>query len=341
MMGADIRAEFQRQRFACRVLVLALLAITMSALPVAAQDQDEPQEASWMPSIAIAVGVLNQQISGDTSADSGDFPREGGDSLISEFFDFEFKVHTPLMLDIPTKPRIFLMGGVQIPLAESLIAERIDRAEIDRYPRTGPPPSGTLNTPDDSAFVTSDFSQFCADTLPLLGGGQPISPAPSNNVFGRGTSCSLRIRNLISIEATWHAGFGVELVLPVAENQFRIRPSLEYFGMAIQSEGLFNRLNSGTSLDDFEEFASTTGDIELMHGLSPSLAFSVDVYEDGPWRWSMYLQGRAVHFFKDPDLESRAAVGADNILFVGGVDRWMFQASGGLQIQWTGKRRSR
>ena len=76
---------------------------------------------AFMPSLAMSWGSYNQSISGTTSQLLPDgmggtqttaFERVAGDSLITEYFQFTGRLHTPLKLDnLPTKPRLFLSGA--------------------------------------------------------------------------------------------------------------------------------------------------------------------------------------------------------------------------------------
>lgn len=268
-------------------------------------EADVDETAAWMPSFGISVGVHNQSISGDTSATSGDFPREDGDSLITEFFQFQGKLHTPLAVGRNDWLRVFLVAGFQIPLAEGLISERID-SDFDRG--------------------QAGFTDNCPDMVPT-----------SETV----TSCSLRVRNRVSIDAMWHAGFGLDFTLPLDMNQFHIQPALEYYGLAAQTVGEFRRTSASSAVNDFIEQSNTVGDPEIFHGISPSLTFLVDVYENGPWRWSMFLQGRAVFMLDEPDLEANTSLGANDVRFVSGMDDLIIQGAGGIQLQWTGTRRRR
>lgn len=293
-----------------------------------ATDEVERGEFGWSPAFSFGFGAFTQSISGDTETTETNFPQETGDSYISVALSFEGKLYTPLQLDVPSKPRLFLSGGVHIPLAEELIAERIDEELINRYA----PGINELTNPDDSAFVQPEFQALCADTSPQAGGVL--------NPFSRIESCGLRIRNQVTIDAMWSLGLGVEfeIPLPALDTSIRLRPAVEYYGMSIQTVGDFIRTNSGVQLDDLIESASSVGDAELFHGVSPSLAVAADVYESGPFRWSMYLQGRAIFFPDDPGFGTQAQLGTSNVTFVTGADDFALQMYGGVQVQWTGKR---
>ena len=230
---------------------------------------------AFMPSLAMSWGSYNQSISGTTSQLLPDgmggtqtiaFERVAGDSLITEYFQFTGRLHTPLKLDnLPTKPRLFLSGGVQIPLASGLIAERIDATFTRR--------------PPGQIFDTPNYTDNCPDVLP----GPSGADIPSNE-------CSMKIRNRVSIDAMWFAGLGVDLTIPAFDTNFHIMPAVEYYGLSVQTFGEFDRTTTGRLANDLVESTSSVGDAELYHGVSVSLAVGVDVFEEGPWLWSMFLQ---------------------------------------------------
>lgn len=277
---------------------------------------------AFMPSLAMSWGSYNQSISGTTSqllpdgmggTETTAFERVAGDSLITEYFQFTGRLHTPLKLDnFPAKPRLFLSGGVQIPLASGLIAERIDTTFTRR------PPGQTFDTPG--------YNDNCPDVLP----GPSGADIPSNE-------CSVKIRNRVSIDATWFAGLGVDLTIPALDTNFHIMPAVEYYGLSIQTFGEFDRTTTGRLANDLVESTSSVGDAELYHGVSVSLAVGVDVFEEGPWLWSMFLQGRTVFLLNEPGISATGDTAFGQIRYDSAIDDLIFQGSGGFQIQYTGK----
>ena len=277
---------------------------------------------AFIPSLAMSWGSYNQSISGATSqllpdgtggTRTAPFERATGDSLITEYFQFTGRLHTPLKLDdFPAKPRLFLSGGVQIPLASGLIAERIDTTFTRR------PPGQTFDTPD--------YTDNCPDVIP-----GPLGPdIPSNE-------CAMTIRNRVSIDAMWFAGLGVDLTIPAFDTNFHIMPAVEYYGLSIQTLGEFDRTTIGTSTNDVVESTSSVGDAEIYHGVSISLAVGVDVFEEGPWLWSVFIQGRTVFLLNEPQISATGDTAFGQIRYDSAIDDLIFQGSGGFQIQYTGK----
>ena len=279
---------------------------------VAESDRDDDSEADWMPSLALSYGAYSQSISGNTTSSSSQIRGRPGDSLITQFFQFEGQVYTPLKLDdIVTKPRLFLSAGVQIPLAEGLIAERVDES----YDRG-----------------STQFAQVCPNNLP------GPSPPPVTNPNLLSDTCALTIRNKVTLEAMWYLGFGVDFTLPIDKDQFHISPAVEYYGYAVETVGEVTRATSGTAVDDLVEQSKVTGNAKVYHGISSSLTTSVDVFEQGGWRWSMFVQGRVVFLLNDPYTSASTSLDSTDFTFVSGLDDFIAQGTGGFRVQWTGKR---
>ncbi len=280
---------------------------------VEVEEIDEDATVPWMPSFAFSFGSYNQKISGDTSTNTSAIPAGTGDSFISEFFEFTGRLHTPLELDIPSKPRLFLSAGIQIPLAEGLIAERVG-LDLDAENPPGTPVPGYLDV----------CPAQIPDLDPLVG-------------LSNTTSCSVTIRNRISIDAMWSAGFGVDFTIEAFESRFHIMPAIEYYGFSAQIEGEFDRASSCGSCSDFEEPAGAVGDPEIFHGISPTVVLGVDVHEAEPWRWGMFLQGRMVFLLNKPNLRAEAPLpGGNSASFKAQLGRTVYQISGGIQVQYTG-----
>ncbi|MEM9174232.1 MAG: hypothetical protein AAGC67_03285 [Myxococcota bacterium] len=301
-------------------LLLSLLAISLPAVANAQTveaEQDAPERSEddgpgWMPSLLFHMGAFTAALDGETVSSESTFDPGEGDSFLTTTVGFEARLHTPLRSDLEVlgKPRLFLSGGFHRPLAEGLIAERI----------------GSSFTRTNGGVPNPLFTQNCPDQIPEIGGGLTSAE-----------TCDLTIRNRVSIDAMWFAGIGLDFTLPISENQFHILPSISYYGLSAQSVGEFERTTrAGLNADDFIETANTVGDPELYHGISPAIAFLVDVYEEGPWRWSMFVEGRWIFFFDDPDLESGSSLGTNNLGFTASIDDNAPQFTSGVQVMFTG-----
>jgi hypothetical protein len=299
-----------------RTFVIGLLVALVASIPVQAQeaDGDGDAENAWLPSLALSFGIHNQGLDGDVTATTGTIPPGNGDSLISEYFQATTRLDTPLILDVPTRPRIFLTGMVQIPLAEDLVANRVDTSfDAERGPPGGQGPA-----------TNPDFIANCPDTL---GPGGALSD-----------TCSISVRNTATLDAMWGAGVGVDFTLPFDENQFHIAPAFEYYGHSMESSGRFRRTSSAAAQSDFDERTERVGNSDIYHGIGPSLNLSADVYENGPLRFSMFLEGRVIWLLTDQDLFVTVPSSDGPLTFRTEQDDLLIQAGGGVRIQWTGKR---
>ena len=320
----------------CVLAAIVTMGLLLEAAPISAQEDDDDETyeeeaastvrdaddrrygddgtAGWMPSMAISWGIYSQSINGRTFMDP-EIPQGDGDSLISTMFQFNGKLHTPLQLKgVPLKPRVFLSAGYQLPLADELIAERID----DSF---------------DQAIGgdVPDFRDNCPTNVP------GPNPPPINNPNLEATTCSIRVRNRVTVDAAWYVGVGVDLTVPVLESQFHIMPAFEYYGLAAHTVGDFERSSSGTQLPTNVQQANVVGNSEIYHGVSPSLTLSVDVFDDGPWRWSLFLQTRVVFLLTDPLTKATSSGGVRDVTFVSELDDFIAQGTGGIQLQWTGR----
>lgn len=304
----------------CSLLTM-LLAVTAlaqeqrpdpKAEPAANDDrrEDDADDIGWMPSLAFHTGAYTQSIDGSTTSSESTFSPGTGDSFLSTTIGFELKLHTAIRADIVGKPRLFFSGGFHRPLAKGLIAERIGNS-FNRTLEGQPNPA---------------FDANCPDTIPEIGGG-----------LTQAETCTLTVRNRVSVDATWFVGIGVDITLPVFEDQLHILPSVSYYGLSAQSVGEFERTTrAGLNADDFVEIADAVGDPEIYHGISPAITFLADVYEDGPYRWSMFVEGRWVFYLDDPELASAATLGTNQIGFTSTMDDNAPQITAGVQVMFTG-----
>ena len=66
----------------------------------------------------------------------------------------------------------------------------------------------------------------------------------------------------------------------------------------------------------YAEFIKQVGASEIFHGVATSLTASADAYRDGPWIWSIFVNGRAAWFLTDREIATRRTDTAGNFVFV-------------------------
>lgn len=284
---------------------------------------DRSDELTWEPEFDFGFGVLSQSHDGEASASlegGQQLFRDSGDSIISTFFNFGLSVYSPFQLDVPTKPRLVFNVGFQLPIAEGLVANRND----------------TNLDPSDAAFADGCppfILDANGDVVLIDPQGPPVGVFDTPLVPD---TCSTAIRNRTTPNVMWLAGFGVDFTLPIDEEQFHLRPSLDYIGLLVQGEGSFLRRTSSSNLaaliDNVEQI-DVIGESEVFHGISPSIRLAIDAYEEGPWTWQVYVSGRVAYFFDTEDLRSTGQTPLGEFGFLSEVDEFQYQAYAGITLR--------
>ncbi|MFK7896412.1 MAG: hypothetical protein AB8G23_11280 [Myxococcota bacterium] len=284
----------------------------------------EEDRLGWEYQFGFGFGVLTQSQDGNTtvppngpSFESRNF-EDSGDSLISEFFDFNLQLYTPIQLDLPLKPRFLLTGAVQLPIAEDLVSNRLDTS----FNRSGIDSDPVRFAESCPEFMTDDNGD------PIISNrtGNPIEP----------DTCSTAIRNRTTPLALWSAGVGADFTLPFDEEQFHIVTTLDYVGMAVQGEGAYSRRTSSQqpeAIDPIIDSVDVIGDAETYHGLSTSIRLAIDAYEEDAFTWQVYVAGRASYFFANEQLESSGSTGQGNFDFVSELDGMQYQVFTGFSVR--------
>lgn len=263
--------------------------------------------AAWEPRFNLGFGILTQPHRGEgivPTQTSTTTLEASGDSLIAQHFDFGLDLLTPLQLSVPGRPRLVLTSGFQTPLGRSLISNRAD-LRFDAFP---PSPGFADNCPPTVGSVAT-------------------------------STCSVSLRNRTSIDYLWTAGFGVDFTLPFDEEQFHFTQGFEYIGMAAQAEGRYTRRSTGIAgvqQGNTTEFIDAKGDLELYHGISITETFSVDAYEEGPWIWSFFMEGRMSWFATDRDMSVSETSTRGTFLFVSSLndpEPIQYQLIGGVSVR--------
>jgi len=260
----------------------------------------------WVPGLALSWGGHSQKISGRTNSSTSNFRERPADSLLTQLIQFDARLLTPLALDVPSHPRLFLNAGFQIPLADELIATRVDQS-FDRG-------------------SSSQFAVNCPDTIPGPGG----APTPAS-------TCELSIRNKVTPEAMWFAGLGIDFSIDVFDTTFHIAPGVDYYGIQAEAVGLFRRSSSALFASDFVEVANAVGNGEIYHGISPNLSLEVETYEEGPLRITMFVRGRIAFLLNDPLTTASTALATDDLVFRVKLDDTLYSGNMGFRLEFIGK----
>lgn len=253
----------------------------------------------WSPQFEFGFGVLTQSQDGETTIPTTSGTRvldDSGDSILTGFSSFGLGALSPVIVDSTLKPRVVLRSTLQIPISDGLISDRSD-ASYERGALTSPAPP--------------DFVENCPEFVP--GSTVPTS------------TCSLEVRDRTTLNLLWTAGIGIDIQFPVADQIFHLEPALEYVGMKAQPEGSYKRPIAGSYTPDpnqppisarASDFVKQVGASELFHGVGGALTASAEAYREGPWVWSVFLNGRAAWFLTDREIVTRRTDANGNYIFV-------------------------
>lgn len=270
-------------------VLASLAAVSMFAVAAPGRASEEPVDAvvaseteadrpGWKLGFGFGFGAstMAQRGSARVPTSSGTTELRGsGDSYISEAFTFMLDLHTPLVLEVPTRPTLMLRSSFQLPIATGLISSRIDRALF----RTSP-----------------GFADSCPATV-LNGQGVPVATS----------TCNLSVRTRTTINAMWSAGIAVDFTLPFDEDQFHFIQGVNYVGMAVQPEGTYKRRSvDRTGSFSAIDYVDSLGDDELFHGVGLVETLLADAYEQGPLTFSVFVEGRVSWFATDRDISAKA-----------------------------------
>lgn len=262
-----------------------------------------PLGTGWIPSLALGFGIQSQELDGETLASFADFS-EGGSAndILTGDFRGRLELASPSLYEDGLAPRVFVHSGFSVPFSDEFVSERLNL---------------TFGT-NDPGFATS-----CAVT--------PPNPAI--------LSCDTRTRSTVTVNAYWHAGIGIDLTLPFDRRQFRLRPSLDYVGQAVEIEGRAERVLRGASNVELPGGTriGASSDEELIHGLGPRLQLDVEVAEIRELTISLFVEAGFFWMLSDRELRaSRTDAAGESVRFEVELDGFAPQGGAGIRVAWTG-----
>ncbi len=317
--------EPSRHAFLVSVFLASVALINIgSSSPTHAAD-DPPE--GWSPAFRLGFAVHVQGLDGSAvSPDSLDpvrisptMPGEidtssgsaGGDSAVTEAIRLGLRLYAPerLLGESPYAPRLFMQADFEQPLDDGFVASRYN-FDFD-----------VLDLDD----VSGDVSDFCPEVPPT-------------------TTCSYDARVLVDILGNWHVGVGADFRLPIADGQYHLVPTLEYYGQAVEVEGTFGLTlsTSQADTDNIRTIAKKSG-VEVSHGVAAGLGLEVDVYRGGGLAAKLFLNSRAQWLLTGREVSFSAMnptpttnfMSAD---FIGRPSGFIVTSSAGIEIRWTGRK---
>jgi hypothetical protein len=286
-------------------LALAFLATHPSFADEADRERPGPLGKGWIPSLALGIGVQHQDLDGETRASFADFSQGGSaNDILTGDFRGRIELASPALYEDGMAPRFFVHSGFSVPFSDEFVSERLNLSFGG----------------NDPGFPTS-----CAVTPP----------------DSRILSCDTRTRSTVTVNAYWHAGVGIDLTLPFDRRQFRLRPSLDYVGQAVEIEGRAERILRGASNVELPGGSriGASSDEELIHGLGPRIQLDVEVAEIRELTISLFVEAGFFWMLSDRELRaSKTDAAGDSVRFDVELDAFAPQGGAGIRVAWTGAR---
>jgi hypothetical protein len=299
-----------------------------------AESPDEPS-GSWQPAFSVGFGVQNQGF--ETSVDSDPLLSLGGSppacqppciydglgisgsesaSVLASLFRLDAALYTPAIFAGAGVPRLFVDAGAQIPLSEGFAILRLNE-EFNRFTE----PMGIV----DEVCPTGE-------EVPVGGGG--------NSIVG---GCDHAGETDLSYDVSWYAGLGVEFTLPVSRRQFKLRPSISYFGQSLSFDANARRVDrsgrviggppEGTIIREPSVSASTDA---LVHALGPRLTLDVEAARVGNFSLNVFLETQFYWILSDRDISFSGQSADGTADFHVKLRPLIAQGGAGLRVVWRG-----
>jgi hypothetical protein len=288
-------------------LVLALATLSAVWLVSAAHAQQEPEEESpgWTPSLSLGFGITSQGLEGTSqtdlqTADGGTVPIGAGESneLRVQYFEPSASLYAPPIWDGGWAPRLFVHGGLQVPLSDGFIAQNY---------------VGTFGQGDD------------------LDGNCP-APAPRTCVVKSKNSVSLDGNWFVGI------GVDLTLPVSRRQFHLRpsIDYFGQSWKAEGEIERTSTTNPPGQPLTSVFESIDASSDTQIMHGVGPRLQFILELAEVGQFGVDLFLETQFYWIVSDNAVQFTGSSADGNASFVTEVDSFVGQGGGGVRIVWKG-----
>ena len=245
----------------------------------------------------LSVGFDVQNQGFETDVDSS-LGVSGSESntVISSLFRFDTALYTPTLVEPGGAPRLLIHAGAQIPLSAEHALLRLNREFLVGGPDTG------QSCPIGGAVLACDH----AGTTDLI------------------------------YDLNWYAGLGVEFTLPLGRRQFKLRPSVDYFGQSLGFEGSVARVDrnfQGGVVDRFSVSASTS---EIVHAVGPRITFDVETARVGAFSFNVFLETQLYWILSERDIYFGGQNADGTADFHVKLRPLIAQGGAGLRVVWHG-----
>jgi len=300
------RFDVERLRSALlHLCILCALSMLSASMCIAKDGRlSDVWGAGWTPALSLGFGVQFQEISGRSAASFADFSQQGeANDILTGDFRGRIELAAPPFYEEGFSPRVFVHAGFNAPFSDEFLSERTN-----------------------NSFSSTDpaFAANCSVT--------PPNPAI--------LSCDTKARNSVTPNLYWHAGVGIEITLPIDQRQFRIRPSLDYVGQVVESEGRVERsLRGASNIDLGGSSVSAQSQDKVIHGFGPRLQIDVEVAQINEFSVSLFVEAGLFWMLSDRKFDYSETNGAgDTGSFEVEMDEFAPQGGFGIRIAWTGKK---
>lgn len=302
-----------------RILIAGLtmgLTTGLAGQSIAADDEKDHMDDRWIPSIAVTTGFTSQRFEGGVvsriivfGADSGVPVRPdtfGQQYLNAIHAGGQFELQTPALPIPHVRPRFFFGGEVHH------VSSQIRKLALEREPRT------ELTEPN----VTIPYGESA-----ILGVGSQTTVDADNLQFG--------------------AHIGISFPVQIGDLQISIKPSARYLKQKLYFTGIV----SGAERDQFAPPTDPTNHILTqgsdsldVHAVGPGLEIEIDAGGVRSLGASIFVSGGAYRVLTEKNINFSSLGFGDNAppftayrgTWTADIDPWIYRASVGLRIKWTG-----
>lgn len=309
MIGGDsMRSERQgglTRRLAALGGLAAFLVGTTVPLEARASEDRAADHERWSPSVAFQMGLLRQKAIGRSNSALRP-PGAGGrtfygDNLILDYtFGFSFDVMAPAIANGFGRPQPFLHLDVMHPLG----------LEVDTA-REGSP----------DGFNIPDF-------------GVPDTRIPADAVGGQGMKTEVEMKS-----PAIAAGIGLSFSFELFDQNFRARPSIQYFQQRVEMNGVVldaegeRVLSGGVLIEDFDLTVLKRNSNKVLHALGGGVEIEMDFAEIPGGKLSLGAGVHVYHLQGGRSFGFSASDGTNTATWGGKVDPLVYRGAFSLRYR--------
>ncbi|MBW2292061.1 MAG: hypothetical protein JRG89_15320 [Deltaproteobacteria bacterium] len=287
-----------------KFLVWTATVMPLIGAPAASQAQDfDDQNEKWIPSVTFAVTVHDEDM--DYVADNSiNFDFSGNSSRTMASLRFGGELMSPVFEDLPAKPRFFGFAGVlwSTP-GNGLGGDNHATESVEDYRDVNL--GAAVRVFERQEFTTPGRAKTVED---FEGQG--------NTIRGR------------QLHNAWFLGVGSVFSFPMSGFTVRLRPSLEYVGEEVSTEGAFTLLTEPTD-NVFIIHNGLLEDTEVHHSLGPGFELEFVNHLTSNVTLAFFTQTRFLWIVNDNKTTLRGRDGDGNPVTYS-VERNRFNFRGGV-----------